>query len=95
VVEKKFDELVRLIHRYDVESLDSGVSPDSPVFVQSQLPGILDMTFPIDPRQKDKALAQMAATTIGLPSCSTVPNEAPFSLWVRPLRPSRFAAHSP
>jgi membrane-bound lytic murein transglycosylase D len=67
IVEKKFEELIRVIHRYDVDSLGSGISPESPVFVQSTLPEILDMTFPIDPRLKDKALAQVAATSSQLP----------------------------
>ncbi len=67
VVEKKFEELSRLIYRYDIDSLDSGVSKDNPVYVQSPLPGLLDQSFPVDPRQKDKALAQMASTPSELP----------------------------
>ena len=66
-VEKKFEDLIRLIHRYDVDSLGSGLSLESPVFVQSSLPEILDLTFPIDPRLKDRALAQVAATSSQLP----------------------------
>ncbi len=66
-VEKKFEDLIRLIHRYDVDSLGSGVAPESPVFVQSPLPEILDLTFPIDPRLKGRALAQVAATSSQLP----------------------------
>jgi membrane-bound lytic murein transglycosylase D len=67
LVEKKFEDLIRLIHRYDVDSLGSGVAPESPVFVQSPLPEILDLTFPIDPRLKGRALAQVAATSSQLP----------------------------
>lgn len=66
-VEKKFEDLIRLIHRYDVDSLGSGLSLEIPVFVQSTLPEILDMTFPIDPRLKGRALAQVAATASQLP----------------------------
>jgi membrane-bound lytic murein transglycosylase D len=66
-VEKKFEDLIRLIHRYDVDSLGSGLSLENPVFVQSPLPEILDLTFPIDPRLKDRALAQVAATSSQLP----------------------------
>ena len=66
-VEKKFEELIRLIHRYDVDSLGSGLSLENPVFVQSPLPEILDLTFPIDPRLKDRALAQVAASSSQLP----------------------------
>ncbi|QOY90414.1 transglycosylase SLT domain-containing protein [Paludibaculum fermentans] len=67
VAEKKSEELIRLIHRYDIESLGSGESPESPVFVQSNLPEILDRTFPIDPRLKDRTLAQVAAASSELP----------------------------
>lgn len=67
VAEKKNEELIRLIHRYDIESLGSGESPESPVFVQSNLPEILDRTFPIDPRLKDRTLAQVAAASSELP----------------------------
>ncbi|MBI5283161.1 MAG: transglycosylase SLT domain-containing protein [Candidatus Solibacter usitatus] len=67
LAEKKFEELIRLIHRYDVDSLGAGVSPENPVFVQSPLPEILDLTFPIDPRLKGKALAVVAAASSQLP----------------------------
>lgn len=66
VAEQKADELMRLIHRYDLESLGSGVS-ESPVFVQSPLPAMLDLTFPVDPRMKDKVMAQISATSSQLP----------------------------
>lgn len=67
LVERKFEELSRQIHRYDLEALGAGVSQESPVFVQSPLPEILEMTFPVDPRLKDKALAAIQAGTSQLP----------------------------
>lgn len=67
VAEKKSEELIRLIHRYDIESLGSGESPENPVFVQSNFPEILDRTFPIDPRLKDKTFAQVASASSQLP----------------------------
>lgn len=66
VAEQKADELMRLIHRYDLESLDSGVS-EGPIFVQSPLPAMLELTFPVDPRMKDKVMAQIGATSSQLP----------------------------
>lgn len=66
VAEQKADDLMRLIHRYDLESLDSGVS-EGPVFVQSPLPAMLDLTFPVDPSMKDKVLAQISASSSQLP----------------------------
>lgn len=65
--EKRFEEMIRLIHHYDIESLGSAASQEAPVFVQSPLPEILDLTFPIDPSQKDKAVAQVAAASSQLP----------------------------
>lgn len=67
VAEKKSEELIRLIHRYDIESLGAGESPDNPVFVQSNLPELLERTFPIDPRLKDRTLAQVSAAASELP----------------------------
>lgn len=66
VAEQRADELMRLIHRYDLEGLDSAVS-ESPLFVQSPLPAMLDLTFPIDPRMKNKVAAQLSATSSQLP----------------------------
>jgi membrane-bound lytic murein transglycosylase D len=70
VVEKKFEELVRQIHRYDVDSLGAGVQEDVPVFVQSPLTEMLDLTFPVDPRLKNKVAAQISATSSQLPLAS-------------------------
>lgn len=66
-VERKFEELSRQIHRYDLEALGAGLPQESPVFVQSPLPEILEMTFPVDPRLKDKALAAIQAGSSQLP----------------------------
>ena len=46
VSERKFEELIRAIYRYDVDGLDAGVSQDPPVFTQSPLAEILDLTTP-------------------------------------------------
>jgi membrane-bound lytic murein transglycosylase D len=67
LVEDKFEELVRQIHRYDVERLGAGVNPSQPQYPQSPLEGILELTFPIDPKQKDTALSVVKATQSQLP----------------------------
>lgn len=67
LVDRKFEEMVRRIHRYDLESLGSGTSPNSPVYTLSPLNEILDLTFPIDPRLKDKSLAQAQSSQTQLP----------------------------
>ncbi len=66
VAERKAEELIRLIHRYSLES--SGPrDQESPAYVQSPLPAMLDLTFPIDPSMTNKVLAQVAATSSQLP----------------------------
>lgn len=67
LAERKFEDLIRLIHRYDVEGLDAGVASDSPVYTQSPLEGILDLTFPVDPRQKGTTLSRVQASASQLP----------------------------
>ncbi len=67
ISERKFEELARLIYRYDLESLEAGVSLDSPIFTQSPLKDILNLTFPVDPSQKNKTLAHVQASASQLP----------------------------
>jgi membrane-bound lytic murein transglycosylase D len=67
LIEDKFEELVRQIHRYDLERLGAGANPNQPLYPQSPLEGILDLTFPVDPKQKDTALSVVKATQSQLP----------------------------
>lgn len=67
LVERKSEELVRSIQRYDLESLGAGVAPGEPLFTQSPLAEILDLTFPIDPRLKGRTLAEVQAAQSQLP----------------------------
>lgn len=67
VAERKFEELIRLIYRYDVDGLDAGVAQDSPVFTQSPLAEILELTFPVDPNLKDRTLSHVQASVSQLP----------------------------
>jgi membrane-bound lytic murein transglycosylase D len=59
--------MVETIYRYDVEGLGAATSPDKFVFDSSPRDGILDMTFPLDPKLKSKVLDEMAATQSQLP----------------------------
>lgn len=67
VAERKLEELIRLIHRYDVESLSAGVALDNPVFTQSPLAEILGLTFPVDPSLKDKTISRIQSSASQLP----------------------------
>lgn len=66
-IEQKAEELARKIHRYDLESLGAGVSPGEPLYPASPLAEILDLTFPIDPRLKGRALAEVQAAQSQIP----------------------------
>jgi membrane-bound lytic murein transglycosylase D len=66
-VEHRLEQMVEAIHHYDVEGLGAGVDPDDPGFDQSPLEEILEMTFPIDPKLKDKVKEELAATVSQLP----------------------------
>lgn len=57
ITDKRLEDLVRQIRRYDAERLGAGISPDSPIFVKAPIGEILEMTFPVDPRLKDRTLA--------------------------------------
>jgi membrane-bound lytic murein transglycosylase D len=66
-VERRLDLMVEAIHHYDVEGLGAGVDLDHPGFDKSPLEEILEMTFPIDPKLKDKVKDELAATVSQLP----------------------------
>lgn len=66
-VERRMERMVEAIHHYDVEGLGAGVDPDQPGFDKSPLEEILEMTFPIDPKLKNKVKEELAATVSQLP----------------------------
>lgn len=67
MLERRAEEFIREINKYDLESLGAGESPEGLFFTQSPLNGILDMTFPVDPRMKDKVLESVRASSSELP----------------------------
>jgi len=67
VLERRAEEFIREIHKYDLESLGAGESPEGLSFTQSPLDGILDMTFPVDPKLKDKVMESVRASSSELP----------------------------
>lgn len=67
VLERRAEEFIREIHKYDLESLGAGESPEGLVFTQSPLDGILDLTFPVDPNLKDKVIESVKASSSELP----------------------------
>jgi len=65
--ERQLDELVDNIHRYDLADLGAAAAIDEGKFEKAPLEDILQMTFPVDPKLKDKVREQVAATTSQLP----------------------------
>src|SRR6266852_2450953 len=66
-LERKLEEMVDAIHHYDLAGFGAGAPVDQPKFEKAPLEDILQMTFPVDPRLKDKVRDQVAATVSQLP----------------------------
>lgn len=65
--ERKLDDMVESIHRYDLSGLGASASIDDGRFEKAPLEDILQMTFPVDPKLKDKVREQVKATVSQLP----------------------------
>jgi membrane-bound lytic murein transglycosylase D len=65
--ERKLDEMVDAIHRFDMADLGAAAEVEQGKFEKAPLEDILEMTFPVDPRLKDKVREQVAATVSQLP----------------------------
>jgi membrane-bound lytic murein transglycosylase D len=65
--ESQLDEMVDAIHRLDLAGLGASAGIEEGRFEKAPLEDILQMTFPVDPRLKDKVREQVAATVSQLP----------------------------
>lgn len=65
--ERKLEQMVDAIHRYDLVGLGAGAVMESASFEKAPLEDILEMTFPVDPKLKLKAKEQLHATLSQLP----------------------------
>jgi len=66
-LERKLDQLVDTIYRYDLEGLGAAAGQQEVVYDKSPLAGILDMTFPTDPNLRPKVKEELDATVSQLP----------------------------
>ncbi|MBI4909648.1 MAG: transglycosylase SLT domain-containing protein [Acidobacteria bacterium] len=66
-MEKKLEDLVDRIHRYDLEGLGAGNTDQPVAYDKAPIEEFLEMTFPIDPGLKTKVKDQVAATASQLP----------------------------
>jgi membrane-bound lytic murein transglycosylase D len=65
--EHRVRQLVDAIHEYDISGLGAGVSPEESGFDRPPLEDVPELTFPVDPAQRDKVLEQIRATVSQLP----------------------------
>jgi membrane-bound lytic murein transglycosylase D len=73
IYQKKLDEMADAIHRFDLTGLGASVADEEAQFEKVPLEDILPMTFPVDPKLKDKVREQVAATVSQLPLMVTDP----------------------
>ncbi|HWR51859.1 MAG TPA: transglycosylase SLT domain-containing protein [Bryobacteraceae bacterium] len=65
-IERKLESLVEAIYRLDLAGLGSGDTGE-PAYERAALDDIPQMTFPVDPRLKNKVLEEVRATASQLP----------------------------
>ena len=65
--ERKFEETVDGIERYDLAGMGPALNVETPRFEKSPLEDILEMTFPVDPKLKTKVKEELQATVSQLP----------------------------
>jgi membrane-bound lytic murein transglycosylase D len=64
---RRLDEMVDAIHRFDLAGLGASANVEEGKFEKAPLEDLLQMTFPVDPKLKDRVRAQVAATVSQLP----------------------------
>ncbi|MGC8883055.1 MAG: transglycosylase SLT domain-containing protein [Bryobacteraceae bacterium] len=66
-LERRIEELVRRIHRYDLEDLGAGFAPELRQFPPSPIDEILNLTFPADPSLAARRLPRIELGQSQLP----------------------------
>ncbi len=66
-LERRLDQMVDVIYRYDVNGMGAAEDASKVVYDKAPLDGLLDKTFPIDPRLKPQVNDELLATTSQLP----------------------------
>lgn len=66
-LDKRFEDMIDEIYRYDIEGLGAGDPEQQAGFDKAPIDEVIEMTFPIDPKLKNKLFEQLAATTSQLP----------------------------
>jgi membrane-bound lytic murein transglycosylase D len=66
-IDRKLDQLVDSIYRYDLDGLGSGLPQQAVIYDKPPFDDILEMTFPTDPNLKPKVKEELQATVSQLP----------------------------
>ncbi len=64
---RRLEEMTEAIHRYDLAGMGAAAGLEQGKFEKAPLEDILEMTFPVDPKLKDRVREQVAATVSSLP----------------------------
>ena len=62
-----FEQMVDAIHRFDLAGMGAGSNFEESQFEKAPLEDLLQMTFPVDPKLKDRVQEQVQATVSQLP----------------------------
>src|SRR4051794_15691782 len=65
--QRRLEEMVDAIHRYDLAGMGASAAVEQGKFEKAPLEDILEMTFPVDPKIKDRVRDQIAGTVSQLP----------------------------
>lgn len=65
--ESKLEDMVDVIHRDDLSGMGAAAVEDVPGFDKAPLDDIVNMTFPVDPRIKDRVQTEIKTTASALP----------------------------
>jgi len=63
----RFEQMVDSVHRYDLAGMGAAESVEDARFEKAPLEDILDMTFPVDPKLRDRVQDQVQAIASQLP----------------------------
>lgn len=65
--QRRLEEMTESIHRFDLAGMGAAAGLEQGRFEKAPLEDILEMTFPVDPKLKDRVREQVAATVSSLP----------------------------
>src|SRR5689334_14491665 len=65
--QRRFEQMVDSVHRYDLAGMGAAERVEDARFEKAPLEDILQMTFPVDPKMRDRVQDQVQATVSQLP----------------------------